>query len=116
MFRVQNIVQKTPQPADDGDMNYAAPQFLTADKVILARFGGGTYTFLKGSNTPEDTTQTLTLHVQVAGGNFKAWVNNAMKPNESVSAADTTYATGGIGIRAFKSAAVLSRVRVICHD
>lgn len=116
VFRVQNIVQKMPQPTNDGDMSYAAAQTLTNDDVLIARFGGGAYTYLKGSKTPEDKTQSFTLHVQVMGSSFKTWLNDAGMPANSVVVTDTTYATGGIGIRSYKSAVVLSRVRVVCHD
>lgn len=55
----------------------------------------------------------LTVHATIAGSSMKRWLN--ADTTNAITATDTAYAAGGIGIRSYKSAVVSSRVKVTCR-
>ncbi|OJH37969.1 arabinan endo-1,5-alpha-L-arabinosidase [Cystobacter ferrugineus] len=103
MFRVSS-----PGAGLDAYKGYYAGIAAGSDRVVLGKAGGGTWTELASAAATIDPNVTYHLSVQAIGSRISVYLNRSTTP--IVTAIDSTYASGAIGLRAHDSAAAFDNV------
>ncbi len=82
---------------------------LTGSSVVLGKRTSGGYTVLASQTVPVSTNTWYTLRLEAFGSNLRGYLGGAL----AVSATDTAFATGKIGLTTYFSSASFDDVVVI---
>ena len=104
IFRVSN-----PGAGLDAYKGYYAGIAAGSDRVVLGKANGGAWTELASAAVTIDPNVTYHLAVVANGDRISVYLNHSTVP--SVTAIDSTYASGTLGIRAHDSAAAFDNVK-----
>ncbi|WNG39242.1 family 43 glycosylhydrolase [Archangium violaceum] len=104
VFRVSN-----PGAGLDAYKGYYAGIAAGSDRVILGKANAGTWTELASAAVAFDPNVTYHLAVVANGDRISVYLNHSTVP--SVTAIDSTFASGALGLRAHESAAAFDNVK-----
>ncbi|WNG24631.1 family 43 glycosylhydrolase [Cystobacter fuscus] len=103
IFRVSS-----PGAGLDAYKGYYAGISAGGDRVVLGKAGGGTWTELASAAATIDPNVTYHLSVVANGDRISVYLNRSSAP--IVTAVDSTYTSGALGLRAHDSAAAFDNV------
>ncbi|WP_224364529.1 family 43 glycosylhydrolase [Hyalangium versicolor] len=104
IFRVSS-----PGAGLDAYKGYYAGIAAGSDRVVLGKAGGGTWTELTSAAATIDANVTYHLAVVANGSRLSVYLNNATTP--ILTATDSTYASGAVGLRSHDSTAAFDNVK-----
>lgn len=105
IFRANDVTNNL-----DGYRGYYAGISADRNKVILGKCDNK-WIEIDAKNMTINKGETYHLKVEVIGNNIKVYINNVLK----ISTSDTTFVSGHIGLRSFKTQAIFDNVNVTTH-
>ncbi|MGN8056393.1 beta-L-arabinofuranosidase domain-containing protein [Pedobacter sp. 22163] len=105
MFRVSN-----PAIGADAYQGYYVGLDQLNGKVLLGKANGQKWTVIGSGKYPVEMNKMYTLMIVAKGDEFNVFINGSAKP--ILSATDSQYQSGSIGLRAYKALASFDSVKI----
>jgi hypothetical protein len=105
MFRVSN-----PAIGADAYQGYYVGLDQSNGTVLLGKANGQKWTVISSGKYPVEMNEMYTLKIVAKGDKFDVFINGSAKP--ILSATDSQYQSGSVGLRAYKALASFDSVKI----